>query len=481
LLAQDIAAELEALGAHRYGDEVMYNPRSGEQVPCAIFLCPTYYQRLKHMVEDKVHCLTAEHDVLTSKGWKHIADVSAADEIATLDAHGELVYASPIELLHYPRYKGRMYRVAFNSGASGVDLDVTAGHRMYVRRAGDEDFGLHVVEDVGAGASYKRNALWTAPDLDLFFDGDGKRMDAWIFAAGVWVAWGDLPEDGIGPEVPQHVRAAVHAALGVLGGSPIARWLEGEPGAMAPRDVRRLPSWAWRLSARQATSFLAATMLGVSDATGFHTASEGLAGDLSRLALHAGGSADVRPYCSAAVTADGMPTGPAVWRVTFARRGGRGNEPTAVDTPASRDGFEGPVYCMTVRGPGVFYTRCNGRPAWTGNSRAANGPVVLLTRQPAEGRARDGGLRLGEMELECLWAHGSMYFLKERFMECSDNYRVFVCKKCGIMATVNPERGIYFCKACKNITEFSEVRVPYTSKLLLQEIQTMSIGARFIT
>jgi DNA-directed RNA polymerase II subunit RPB2 len=115
------------------------------------------------------------------------------------------------------------------------------------------------------------------------------------------------------------------------------------------------------------------------------------------------------------------------------------------------------------------------------HSRAANGPVVLLTRQPAEGRARDGGLRLGEMELECLWAHGTLYFLKERFMECSDNYRVFVCKQCGIMAQVNPERGIYVCKACKNIVNFAEVRVPFASKLLLQEIQTMAIGARFVT
>ncbi len=64
-------------------------------------------------------------------------------------------------------------------------------------------------------------------------------------------------------------------------------------------------------------------------------------------------------------------------------------------------------------------------------------------------------------------------------MECSDNYRVFVCNKCGMMATVNPERGIYFCKACKNITDFAEFRIPYASKLLLQEIETMSIGARF--
>lgn len=115
------------------------------------------------------------------------------------------------------------------------------------------------------------------------------------------------------------------------------------------------------------------------------------------------------------------------------------------------------------------------------HSRSNNGPVVLLTRQPAEGRARDGGLRLGEMEIECNWAHGIMHFLKERFMECSDNYRVFVCKKCGMMATVNPDRDIYKCVPCKNVTDFTEVRIPYACKLLFQEIQTMGIGTRLLT
>ncbi|KAG2483893.1 hypothetical protein HYH03_017287 [Edaphochlamys debaryana] len=115
------------------------------------------------------------------------------------------------------------------------------------------------------------------------------------------------------------------------------------------------------------------------------------------------------------------------------------------------------------------------------HSRSSNGPVVLLTRQPAEGRARDGGLRLGEMEIECQWSHGMLHFLKERFMECSDNYRVFTCRKCGMFAVCNPDKKIYSCRACKNITSFAEIRIPYACKLLLQEIQTMSIGARFLT
>ncbi|PNH02804.1 DNA-directed RNA polymerase II subunit RPB2 [Tetrabaena socialis] len=115
------------------------------------------------------------------------------------------------------------------------------------------------------------------------------------------------------------------------------------------------------------------------------------------------------------------------------------------------------------------------------HSRSSNGPVVLLTRQPAEGRARDGGLRLGEMEIECQWSHGMLHFLKERFMECSDNYRVFTCRKCGMIAVCNPEKKLFSCRACKNITSFAEIRLPYACKLLLQEIQTMAIGAKFLT
>ena len=144
----------------------------------------------------------------------------------------------------------------------------------------------------------------------------------------------------------------------------------------------------------------------------------------------------------------------------------------------SRSGEQ--IGTLIFTGP-TYYQKLKHMVAEKVHSRAANGPVVLLTRQPAEGRARDGGLRLGEMEVECHLAHGISSFLKERFMECSDNYRVFVCKKCGMMANVNPEEGIYSCKPCNNTTNFSEIRLPYAAKLLLQEIQTMSIATRFIT
>lgn len=133
--------------------------------------------------------------------------------------------------------------------------------------------------------------------------------------------------------------------------------------------------------------------------------------------------------------------------------------------------FIGPTYYQRLKHMVVDKT----------HSRASNGPLILLTRQPAEGRARDGGLRLGEMEVECNWAHGTMQFLKERFMDASDNYRVFICKKCGMMANVNPDSKIYECKPCNNNTCFSQIRIPYACKLLFQEVQTMGIGAKFLT
>tara|TARA_B100000767_G_scaffold275476_1_gene312619 strand:- start:3178 stop:6789 length:3612 start_codon:yes stop_codon:yes gene_type:complete len=111
----------------------------------------------------------------------------------------------------------------------------------------------------------------------------------------------------------------------------------------------------------------------------------------------------------------------------------------------------------------------------------SHGPISLMTRQPSEGRARDGGLRFGEMERDCMIAHGTVQFLKERMLDVSDNYRLFICDKCGLKGICNPDRDINICKNCDNQTSFAEVRIPYSCKLLLQEMESMSITPRIIT
>jgi DNA-directed RNA polymerase II subunit RPB2 len=110
----------------------------------------------------------------------------------------------------------------------------------------------------------------------------------------------------------------------------------------------------------------------------------------------------------------------------------------------------------------------------------ATGPLVMLTRQPAEGRARDGGLRFGEMERDVMIAHGASAFLKERMMEASDNFEIHVCKGCGLIAVANKERNIWMCTGCNNTTNFSQVRVPYAYKLFLQELESMNISSRLL-
>ena len=109
------------------------------------------------------------------------------------------------------------------------------------------------------------------------------------------------------------------------------------------------------------------------------------------------------------------------------------------------------------------------------------GPMVVLTRQPAEGRSRDGGLRFGEMERDCMAAHGSASFTRERLYSVSDKYELFVCKKCGMFAIFNNIQHLHLCKTCGNRVSFSRIKIPYACKLLFQELITMNIAPRIIT
>ena len=128
----------------------------------------------------------------------------------------------------------------------------------------------------------------------------------------------------------------------------------------------------------------------------------------------------------------------------------------------------------------TFYQRLKHMVNDKQHSRS-QGPMVVLTRQPAEGRSRDGGLRFGEMERDCMISHGAMRFTRGRLYDASDKYVVHVCRICGMIAAYNDAKELHYCNTCENRIDFTKVELPYACKLLFQELITMNTVPRIIT
>ena len=109
----------------------------------------------------------------------------------------------------------------------------------------------------------------------------------------------------------------------------------------------------------------------------------------------------------------------------------------------------------------------------------------MLSRQPTEGRSKDGGLRFGEMERDTLISHGSAEFLKDRLLDNSDPSVLTVCGICGLPAQPAAEATHVrhkeaFCKNCnKGGSNIHDMQTPFAFRLLLQEMQAMNIAVRF--
>lgn len=383
--------KLKEYGYDENGYEYLYNGMTGEKLKVQIFIGPVYYLRLKHLVADKIHCLTTDHEVLTNSGWKFYDQLTIDDQIATLK-NDELVYEKPLNIFYYPNYDGDMYHIETDR----IDLMTTMNHRMYVSKF-DEN-------------------KWTNFDFEYAGDivGQQRRYKADAFYNG-------------------------------------------------PIDQEKAQLLS-KLTNQEIISF--------DDSQ--------LADDMMISLLHCGMTSVkyhdendkkyyVRIYTNKSNNLDVS----------------KNNLNQKEEIIRNSHGSVFPVFCLEVSS-GVFYVRRNGKPVWTGNSRH-RGPKTLLTRQAPEGRSRDGGLRLGEMERDSIIAHGIAFFLKEKLLDNSDAYVTYVCDKCGLFAQRADKEGnrsyamdtdIYFCPSCKNSNEISKVRIPYAFKLFCQELQSMSIVPR---
>lgn len=153
--------------------------------------------------------------------------------------------------------------------------------------------------------------------------------------------------------------------------------------------------------------------------------------------------------------------------------------------------FIGPTYYMRLKH--MVKDKINYR---------ARGPMTALTKQPVSGRANDGGLRIGEMERDSIASHGMVDFLTESMMERGDKYKIAVCNTTGLFAIYNPAKNLFLSPMAdgpirfvgsldgkemniENTThfgrDFSIISVPYSLKLLIQELQAINVQMRIIT
>ncbi len=164
------------------------------------------------------------------------------------------------------------------------------------------------------------------------------------------------------------------------------------------------------------------------------------------------------------------------------------------------NGFTGEqIYSEIFIGP-TYYMRLKHMVKDKINYRAT-GKRNFLTRQTNQGRANDGGLKIGEMERDGIMANGLSYFLNESYMVRGDQYFMGICNKTGAIAVYNPDINLFLSPFAdgplifnKNIEgkevlnaiskfgrSFSIVRIPFALKLLIQELQVMNIQMRIIT
>jgi hypothetical protein len=469
------------------------------------------------MVDDKIHCLTADHDVLTTKGWVPIDQVTLDHQVATLKPNGRLVYEHPTKIYNYPDYCGEMYHIK----NANLDLFVTSNHRMYVRNgriSGASFDGYELLEAKsikGAHKKYLKNADWNQPDyqfvlpsvcaldkakarLDYAHLLDGRNLDdnvisgvipdkvvnmeAWLTFFGLFITEGWAMNNIVNPKkVESDVTITVESDITVDSGAittPVVKavyqvqfcqckervtavlmdavsklgynyriiddkvtifnkqlWTYLKPfSPSAP--LKSLPDWVWSLSKNQARVLLHAMCLG--DGTWcptsqhYYTSSEKLADDAMRLVLHAGWGANKCLHTEAGTVGGSIYNKGSkviskhdLWCISVIQSknnpvvNNADPEEQSVQKEALISNFKGAVHCLSVPNE-VFYVRRNGLTVWTGNSRST-GPYSLVTQQPLRGRSKQGGQRLGEMEVWALEGYGAAFTLLEMLTIKSDD------------------------------------------------------------
>ena len=417
-IAEILCDRLEKNGFNRFGWETLYSGFNGEPINAKIYFAPSYYCRLKHMVSDKVHCLKIDGTtVLTLDGWKTAHELTKDDYIATLK-DGKLVYEKPIDILYYPEYEGSMYTII----TEDIDLCVTGNHRMWVSSYYDDNnvFGFKRADQlIKEPVRYSRNVLeYETEEKDEFvfpeylsdyiesFDlcevpNDKPYkvpMESWIrflaifYRCGTIIKNDDTSVSHILIEINGYVDIkGVCFHIGELSNEYI---IVGDKITVTDKKIVRyinhyitlekiIPDWILNISKYQSHLFIHEFLHRRSRGGltfDYIIDSKDYVDKMQMIALHAG-------YCVKITEI----------RDTILRYGLKfyidGNidvnsydEHNILFYENYEDKVKCPVFCLQVPSE-VFYVRRNGKPCWTGNSRAS-GHVTTLNLLESKGNLK---------------------------------------------------------------------------------------------
>ena len=427
-ISEKLCNKLEKNGFNKYGWETLYNGYTGEPIEAKIYTGPTFYSRLKHMVSDKIHCLDFNTEVLTLNGWKTIHQLRKDDLIATLK-NDRLVYEKPIDIMIYNDYEGPMYYIKNSS----IDFAVTGNHRVWVSK----DYGTNrewspytferADEIVGKQRKYKKNAVWEkenyqfilpdviTPTYNKYLEPRCLNMKDWLIFFGIWYSegWASGTDTKGSIVISVNKQRVKDILFDILEHFVNYSYDEKDEKVsiydyqlyryMKPLSLgaenKKLPSWVFELSLEQTKYLMEGMLLGdgsknkKTDCEFYYTTSVELANQFQQLCLHAGWagtiSVAVKAGNESVINGRKVISNYDTLRISVIKsklypsvnHGHVHEQEVQVEKYIEKE--KCPVFCLQVPSE-VFYTRRNGKCAWTANSRA-HGHVTVLTRQPLEG------------------------------------------------------------------------------------------------
>jgi len=468
---EEIYDELKSFGFDEHGNETLYCGMTGKKIESKIFIGITHYLKLKHMVDDKIHCLVLEHEILTLDGWKNYNELTTNDYVATL-LDGNIEYQKINKIHYYEKYEGYLYEI-FDEN---INLCVTDNHRMYVSEDNIK-YSFEVVQDISEKEYYystnANNYEKEKYNLELDFILD---TDAFIIYLAILINSKDHISCDNKIELnilnlksysdKEILKNKVDEILEILQYNKNSLSIINYLTDYKNNSKYCLPEWITKINKNQSQLFLNYLFFTHANNNIFNTESHVLADQIQQIALHAGFSAKISNQI-----------------LCYSIHINYNNINLINKNNYKIYECNEPVFCIEVPNE-IFYTRRFGIPSWTGNSRAT-GPRQRLTRQPPEGRSRDGGLRFGEMERDAIIAHGCSLFLKERLVDTSDIYTTYICSLCGLIAQKKKNKDLWYCHACNSnsttdgeISYAIKIELPYCLKLLFQELMAINILPR---